>query len=425
MPSPSTPGGHASDGRRHLAIPNFSDNRNFPAHEAVMKQEDLFSGMENPGRTPSSENLPERTLRIRNYVLSELPADLSAMSRQKMTYRDLAEKQSRVLEEASASTFPVDDPAAARVTQLDLLFMLGGFLPAGPEAFPQPLVDAIASQRARHPTLDPHMSYELLIDVNCEQWQRHGHMRVFSEGELGRLERDFYLGHHLAEPAVRTAFDQLSSLLSEPASENLAHNMEETYRKLEEFRIDMARYGRLTKEAFTSFRRYHMGYEGGPRGASGAFMPSVQLLELVLVPPTEEYEVYLDQSMPYFPVWSRPLIAEQRAVSAKGENITQAVLDGRLKLDQQAVSTLLGIFDKFADFRMVHLGVTRKLIPEAFRESDRMTRKDIAAQTGERNILSGDTLGTSGFSVRNVLTNAVHRLLAARHEIEVYHAATL
>ncbi|WP_051848669.1 hypothetical protein [Streptomyces sp. NRRL WC-3725] len=342
-----------------------------------------------------------------------------------MTYRGLADKQCRILEEAGAGAFPVDDLAAARVTQLDLLFMLNGYLPVGPEAFPRPLVDAVTAQCARHPSLDPHMSYELLIDVNSEQWQRHGHMRVFSEGELGRLERDFYLGHHLTEPAVRTAYDRLCSSLSEPPSDDLAHSMDEAFRKLDEFRLGMARYGRLTREQFNSFRRYHMGHQGGPRGASGAFMPSVQLLELVLVPPTEEYEVYLDQSMPYFPTWSRELIAERRAMSAQGENITQAVLDGRLKLDQESATALLGVFDKFTDFRMVHLGVTRKMIPEAFAGTGGTTRRDIAAQSGERTVLADENPGTSGFDVRNVLTNAVYRLLAARQEIEDFHAAAV
>lgn len=386
-----------------------------------MKQDDLFSGIKDIPATAGPDALPHQALRIREYVLSELPADLTAVARQEMTYADLAGKQCRILEEA-ADALPIGDIGEARVVQLDLLFMLNGYLPAGPEASPQPLLDAISAQCARHPSLDPHMSYELLIDVNSEQWQLHGHMRVFSEGELGLLERDFYLGHHLAEPAVRTAFDLLSSMVSDPSPDSLAPGLEEAGRKLDTFRLDMARYGKLTKEAFNSFRKYHMGHQDGPRGASGAFMPGVQLLELVLVPPTEEYEVYLDQSMPYFPVWSRPLIADWRGRSAMGENITDAVLDGRLKLDQDAVTALLGVLDRFTDFRMVHLGVTRKLIPEAFEGAGGMTRRTIAAQSGERNILTGGNPGTSGFSVRNVLTNAVYRLLAARKQIESIHA---
>ncbi|BCK66488.1 hypothetical protein Srufu_004410 [Streptomyces libani subsp. rufus] len=59
-------------------------------------------------------------------------------------------------------------------------------------------------------------------------------------------------------------------------------------------------------------------------------MPSVQLLELVLLPPTTQYGIYLDQSLPYFPTWSRPLITEWRELSRKGDNVVQSVLHGRL-----------------------------------------------------------------------------------------------
>ncbi|MFD0391919.1 hypothetical protein ACFQ3Z_00925 [Streptomyces nogalater] len=101
------------------------------------------------------------------------------------------------------------------------------------------------------------------------------------------------------------------------------------------------------------------------------------------------------------------------------------MLDGRLKLDRRAAVALLGVIDTFVNFRMVHLGVTRKAIPEAFEPSTRPTRQSILAQGGERDFLGGvrpgdgrgDEPGTSGFSVHNVLTNAVHRLLTARHRL--------
>ncbi|GGM13749.1 hypothetical protein GCM10010129_67280 [Streptomyces fumigatiscleroticus] len=350
-------------------------------------------------------------------MLDQLPADLTAVAHGRSTYEQLAVKQCRVLRGLGDDTLPAGDSSSASLLQLDLLFMLNGYLPAGPTAFPRPLLDAIAAQSARFPALDPHMSYELLIDVNCAEWERTGEIRVFSEGELGLLERDFYLGHRLAEPSVWTAFDRLRSLVLEPDAVDTAASLDEALRGLDDFRTYMAQYGRLPTEAFHAFRPYHMGYPGGPRGASGAFMPSVQLLELVLLPPTTQYGVYLDQSLPYFPTWSRPLVTEWRERSEKGDNVVQAVLGGRLKLDHRAVTALLAVIDRFTDFRMVHLGITRKALPEAFPPEAGPTRRDILAQPGERDILDPDDPGTSGFSVHNVLTNAVHRLLTARRRI--------
>lgn len=385
-----------------------------------MKKEELFHRSGPPSHLPKRSRDGELSSSpLEPYVIDHLPADLAAVAQGRSTYEHLAARQCDVLRNAADTDGGplTDDPALATSTQLDLLFMLNGYAPAGPTAFPRPLLDAISAQCTRFPALDSHLSYELLIDVNCAQWESHGLMRVFTEGELGLLERDFYLGHHLAEPAVRTAFDRLSSLMLEPDAVDTADCLEEALRRLEDFRQYMAQYGKLTKEAFQAFRPYHMGYPGGPRGASGAFMPSVQLLELVLLAPTAQYGLYLDQSATYFPAWSRPLIAEWRHLSSRGDNIVRAILDGRLKLDRRAGAALLGVIDKFVDFRMVHLGVTRKAIPEAFSPTARPTRRNILAQAGERDIFSGPELGTSGFSVHHVLTNAVYRLLTARQHI--------
>ncbi|MEU4093194.1 hypothetical protein [Streptomyces sp. NPDC026673] len=378
-----------------------------------MKKEELFTDLEFPQRRAASM----RTSPLASYVLDELPADLTAAWSRRTTYRDLADRQSRLLHELGPLDPLVGDLAQARVVQLDLLFMLGGYQPAGPGSAPRSLVDAVAAQCARFPELDPHMSYELLIDVNADEWHRNGDIRVFTQGATSRLERDFYLGHHLSEPSAQSAFNLLSTMLQEPDAGEPLDVLEDVVRHLEDFRLYMAQYGRLPKDAFETFRRYHMGHPGGPRGASGAFLPSVQLLELVLLSPTPQYELYLDQSMAYFPVWSRPLLTARREASRQGDNVVSMVLDGRMKLDPPALTALLHVLDKFADFRMVHLGVTKKTIPEAFPHTGRVTRRDIARQAGEEDALNDDHLGTSGFSVHNLLTNSVYRLLSARREI--------
>jgi hypothetical protein len=82
------------------------------------------------------------------------------------------------------------------------------------------------------------------------------------------------------------------------------------------------------------------------------------------------------------------------------------------------------VIDKFTDFRMIHLGVTKKVIPDAFTGGDGLTRKEIAVQGEERNIMGGENPGTSGFDVRNVLTNSVYRLLTVRQEIQAFHDMT-
>ncbi|WP_052707316.1 hypothetical protein [Streptomyces rubellomurinus] len=386
-----------------------------------MNSSQLFDDLAHP--RPHTSPAPDRSgSPLRDYVLHGLPTALGEISAGSLTYRQLADSQEQLLRDVAAQRLAADDERTARLLQLDLLFLLSGYAPAGPQAAPRALTELISDRCGRFPALDPHLSYELLIDVNCEEYLRSGDVRVFSAGRDAALERDFYLGHHLSEPWAKSAAYGLRSLvLPEAATRSAATRpaavLDDVAECLAEFTRYMARYRRLSQQAFHRFRPYHMGHPGGPRGASGAFMPSVQLLELALLPPSEGYGIFLDQSMSYFPAWSRPVIARWRGDSVRGANVFQRLRDGRLVLDGAGRDRLVRVIDRFVDFRMAHLGVTRHALPEAFRERTGLTRRDIRAQDGERDILDGRDPGTSGFSVRHVLTNAVYRLLALRADL--------
>ncbi|MFE9428330.1 hypothetical protein ACFYNO_35880 [Kitasatospora sp. NPDC006697] len=392
-----------------MSLGKLFDGVVHPRHEA--------SATRIPGTDPGRSGSP-----LRDYVLHGLPAALHDLSAGHLTYPQLSLQQEDLLRVAAPLCLSEDDERTARLTQLDLLFMLGGYAPAGPQAAPRRLTDLISAQCGRFPALDPHLSYELLIDGNCEEYRRSGDIRVFSAGQDAPLERDFYLGHHLSEPWAKSAAYGLRSLVRPatggcPAVERPAAVLDEVAECLTEFTRYMATYRRLSQQAFNRFRPYHMGHPGGPRGASGAFMPSVQLLELALLPPSEGYGVFLDQSMSYFPSWSRPVLARWRSDSSRGANVAQRLRDGRLRLDPAGRAQLVRVIDKFVDFRMAHLGVTRHALPEAFGDRSGLTRRGIREQGGEHDILDGKDPGTSGFSVRHVLTNAVYRLLALREDL--------
>lgn len=381
-----------------------------------MNSSQLFDAAAHP-RQHTSPAPGRPTSPLRDYVLHSLPAALSDVAADRMTYRQLAASQEQMLRNVAQQLLSEDGERTARLLQLDLLFLLSGYAPAGPQAAPPALAELISAQCGRFPALDPHLSYELLIDANCEEYQHSGDIRVFSAGRDAALERDFYLGHHLSEPWAKSAAYGLRSLVLPAAVARPAAVLDDVVECLAEFTRYMARYRKLSQEAFNRFRPYHMGHPGGPRGASGAFMPSVHLLELALLPPSEGYGIFLDQSMSYFPSWSRPVIARWRGDSIRGANVSQRLRDGRLVLDRTGRDRLVRVIDKFVDFRMAHLGVTRHALPEAFREGAGLTRRDIREQGREHDILDGRDPGTSGFSVRHVLTNAVYRLLALRADL--------
>ncbi|MFE5585471.1 hypothetical protein [Kitasatospora sp. NPDC056531] len=381
-----------------------------------MNSSQLFDGVAHPRHhTPPAPGRSGSPLR--DYVLHSLPAALGDLSAKRLTHNQLADCQEQILRKVTPQCLSEGDERTARLLQLDLLFLLSGYAPAGPQAAPRALTELISAQCGRFPALDPHLSYEFLIDVNCEEYRRSGDIRVFSAGRDAALERDFYLGHHLSEPWAKSAAYGLRSLVLPAAAARPSAVLDDVVECLAEFTRYMARYRKLSQQAFNRFRPYHMGHPGGPRGASGAFMPSVHLLELALLPPSKGYGIFLDQSMSYFPSWSRPVIARWRGDSIRGANVAQRLRDGRLVLDRAGRDRLVRVIDKFVDFRMAHLGITRHALPEAFRERTGLTRRDIREQGGEHDILDGRDPGTSGFNVRHVLTNAVYRLLALRDDL--------
>jgi hypothetical protein len=337
-----------------------------------------------------------------------------------MTHAELAKKQTAILEELAPQIAGNLDPQTAKITQLDLLFMFGGYIPSGDDMYrnaPPVLNGLIKQQCDRFLDLEPHMSYELIVDVNAEEYDRTGNIRVFADGEDGQHERDFYLGHHLAEPFARHAAYQLQGLAESPGQYDAQATLESAAANLKEFNKHMGQYGKLPRGSFAYFRQYLAGYADGTRNASGAFMPSVQLLELAILPPSDMYEVYLDESKPYFPQWSRSVITEWHEESARGINVEERVGSGELALDAAAAAELVTVVDTFINFRMAHLGITKAQIPEAFSRLDKLTRRHIGEQEGEEQILDPNYKGTAGFDVRNVLTNSVYRLIQLRNRL--------
>ena len=352
---------------------------------------------------------------LEEYVLGEMPADLRAIHEKRMTREELSAKQAALLEELGPQIAMNQDPDVAKLTQLDLLFMFGGHIPAGKDMYrsaPPALLGLISEQcdRFSHIGLRPYMTYEMIVDFNAAEYARTGNMRVYADGPDGEQERDFYLGHHVAEPYAKAAAYQLRTLADQPDKVNATALLENAVTNLRTFGDYMKAYGRLPKDTFNYFRIYLSSYADGTRNASGAFMPSVQLLELATMAPTDMYDVYLDESHPYFPDWAAPVIQEWRTLSASGINIEDRLATGSLELDDQGRTALNNMLELFLQFRMTHLGITKAQIPEAFSTLDGLHKSGIVKDTDEKQILAPDYKGTAGFDVRNVLTNSVVRL---------------
>src|SRR3989338_7025398 len=160
-----------------------------PVHENLFRQRgpEVFAA-------PQPETIRSA---LSSYTLGELPADLGLLIQEArdedgkvdaVHYASLAQrlvvKQAKILEQAESE---IQEPAsleAARLVQLDLLFLLGGYLPAGQEAYgttPPSLLPLLKSNGDKI-NLPNRMTYELIIDIKSAKFFKSGLMRVFSTG---------------------------------------------------------------------------------------------------------------------------------------------------------------------------------------------------------------------------------------------------
>jgi hypothetical protein len=367
------------------------------------------------------------------YVTDAMPLDLADIREGTINYVDLATKHALLLEAVSSLIENNTDEHAAAVMQMDLAFMLGGYLPvgsikaydteaeqSGPSAYdiaPTQLLTLLDLQAERF-GLPKRMDYELIIDVNSAEYHRTGVIRTFLGGEMALGERDFYQGHSEAEAFMKEASTQLGALIDNPYLPNKVEILSAAAANVRTLGEYMKKYHDLKNPVFNAMRAYLAPYPDGTRNASGAFMPSIQLTELTLHAPSEQYDRQLDESMPYFPRWARAIIPTLRDDSRNGKNIHDMVKTGKLKLTEEEQVILDNIVSQFVGFRTAHLAVVRKKIPTPF-EGEAVPKSIKAFQKfGEPDIMASGSHGTADFHIINLLAGSVHRLVNLRKELQ-------
>ena len=147
-------------------------------------------------------------------------------------------------------------------------------------------------------------------------------------------------------------------------------------------------------------------------------MPSVQLFELAMHPPTEQFDAFLQEAMPYFPRWSRAIMGEWRESSADGQNVVSLIEKGEIPFDEAAKGGLVRLVEEFKSFRRAHNGVTSKKIGGAFSRGRPLSDRELIAEgLEEKPIMEDGVMGTGGFNIEHVLTNGVRRMLSLRQRV--------
>ncbi|HZM64424.1 MAG TPA: hypothetical protein VFB59_04795 [Candidatus Saccharimonadales bacterium] len=352
------------------------------------------------------------------YTLHQMPAELRALSNLKgedanKAYVDLAAKHAEILDDAAPDVYSNSDKAKAEIAQLDLLFMLGCYLPgeAEADALVPPQLRAMLTYNAERFRLPKHMDYDMIIDVNTRRFMETGEIRVYSDGPERNSERDFYIGHYYAEPKVKDAVGSVRTILENPDLPNKKAMLDFARTQLTACRAIIGNYAQMPPEHFIYFRRHLMAYADGTRNASGTFLPSIQQLEVAMHAPTTAYLAFLEEAQPYFPAWARERMAEQTSDSRGGNNLLSKVLQGGIHLSTEELKSFRDLADEFLLTKNTHAQVAHRLIPKAF-SAGKLVVDQVSAKPEQDIFAVGEAVyaGTGDFNIPHLLGNGLKRL---------------
>jgi hypothetical protein len=358
---------------------------------------------------------------LAHYVLTDFPHELEACAAHPTLLADMAVRQQRILEHERRRIECAQDRRAAHEAQLDMVMLLGGYLLDKEKALqlaPPLLLELLAHNGQRH-GFAQRMTYELIVDVNTEAFVRSGgHVRIFSSGNGGLIERDFYIGHHFAEKHIRSAFEILRAILEAPQQAQKTERLAIALEGLKQFTEYMSAFGRLPHGEYAYFRRFLSAYPDKVKNASGAFMPTPQLFEMLLHEPAYAQRTFLADNAPYFSGAANELFRVLQEQAGSGRTVE--VMIGRLGLTAQEAALMRAIVEQFIQFKLIHIRVASSKIPEAFPKPPILERDALHAFRPLRDSNrsgSGVQQGTGGFVPQDFLGDGVRRLLELQQRL--------
>jgi len=367
-------------------------------------------------QSPSEPSRQSNTLA--HYVVHELPKDIRSWSDNLTSFKDLAERHAALLASERARLYSLKNDQQAAVAQLDLLMLLGAYLPAKEAVYqlaPPLLLELLAYISAQH-ELPPRLTYELIVDVNTTAFLRSdGDIRTFSHGKTGRVERDFYIGHYLAEKHIHSSYQLLRAVLQDPFLANRHAYLQSALSGLEQFTAYMSAYSRLPADDYAYFRRFLTPYPDKIKNASGAFMPTPQLFETLLHTSGFAQTEYLRRNLQYFPRWAHADLQAQMNPQTVTPTVQSLLASGALQhLDEAEHQLLDALVEQFIRFKLTHIKVASSKIPEAFPKPPITEREDLRTfhtQLDAKRDGTGTQQGTGGFAPQDFLADGVQRLL--------------
>lgn len=317
----------------------------------------------------STSRIPSRPLgSISNFVVEQMPVVLGDIRAGRTNGDILVGKSKLLLDSLPPHTFDIaiSDPSKRDLAGLDLKMLEAGIIHSGlkpPEHLVQ-LVDRFANEGGQ-PSI---VTYEDLIFINPLDTDP----RTYTDGVVGKSERDFYIVHKRIEDVMEIVNGGLKETVIQLAQEGESGipsaqvSLAEISAAFQSTLPAMDDVGdQMPKEHFKEFRGYFTPVRG-LKGASGAFSTSIPTFDLLLGGENldPEHLKYMYENQQYFP--RQGYEDMQAAIHMTERGLTLNALQEQLG-NNELTNSLIGIDNTLKRFRGKHIKAIARQLPDVLR----------------------------------------------------------
>lgn len=308
---------------------------------------------------------PERPFEaFSSYVTEQMPRVLDDIRGGKAHVDELIQAAEVRVPEFRMSVFA--NPAARDLAGLDAKMLEAAIVHSG--GTPKRRLATFVDDLARATGMKAGVTYEDLIFIN----PLTSDPRLFTTGEEGRAERDFYLGHRLLEDPLGQAVmkcKEAVNLLGVQGGRgilragNLLQEAQQIFMPVTTYTHHIGHD--MNKDSFKIFRQY---LSGNPQrnivGPSGKFTAGIPILDFLLggFPIIAEYPK-LEEEIGYYPRSGQKEIQIARAKAQSGKSLID--LSRALGNPRELYNPLQVMSSAIREFRGAHMKSVRHQVPEA------------------------------------------------------------
>lgn len=311
------------------------------------------------------KRFPDRPFEaLSSFVVKEMPQILDGIRAGRVHVDELVHAAEMRIPVYRMSVFA--NPKARDLAGLDAKMLEAAIVHSG--GLPKRGLAAFVDDLARATGMKAGITYEDLIFINPLK----SDPRLFTTGEAGRAERDFYLGHRLLEDPLGETVEKCKKAVNLLGTQGRSGILRAgtLLQEAQKIFIPVTTYTHhigqdMNKDKFKIFRQYLGGNpQRGLVGPSGKFTAGIPILDFLLggLPIMAEYPK-LEEEMGYYPRAGQKEIQNAQAKAESGQSLVD--MSRELGNPRELYEPLQAMSGAIREFRGQHMKAVRHQVPEA------------------------------------------------------------